>query len=82
MNEQALKDRLQAISKEKGIQFNECWKKPRKIPIPFVKDRSSTTIERLVALRSKNPTRSNVLRTDSTNGTDKFAFLISSRSQL
>lgn len=27
MNEQALKDRLQAISKEKGIQFNECWKK-------------------------------------------------------
>ena len=27
MNEQALKDRLQAISKEKRIQFNECWKK-------------------------------------------------------
>lgn len=27
MNEQALKERLQAISKEKGIQFNECWKK-------------------------------------------------------
>lgn len=27
MNEQALKDRLQTISKEKGIQFNECWKK-------------------------------------------------------
>lgn len=27
MNEQALKDRLQTISKEKGIHFNECWKK-------------------------------------------------------
>lgn len=27
MNEQAIKDRLQVISKEKGIQFNECWKK-------------------------------------------------------
>lgn len=27
MNEQALKDRLQTISKEKGIFFNECWKK-------------------------------------------------------
>lgn len=27
MNEQALKDRLQSISKEKGIHFNECWKK-------------------------------------------------------
>ncbi len=27
MNEQALKDRLQLIAKEKGIQFNECWKK-------------------------------------------------------
>ncbi len=27
MNEQALKDRLQIISKEKGIRFNECWKK-------------------------------------------------------
>ena len=27
MNEQALKDRLQTISKEKNIQFNECWKK-------------------------------------------------------
>lgn len=27
MNEQALKERLQAISKEKGIHFNECWKK-------------------------------------------------------
>lgn len=27
MNEQGLKDRLQAISKEKDIPFNECWKK-------------------------------------------------------
>ncbi len=27
MNEQALKDRLQYIAKEKGIRFNECWKK-------------------------------------------------------
>ena len=27
MNEQGLKDRLQAISKERGIHFNECWKK-------------------------------------------------------
>ncbi|MBS4163780.1 Uncharacterized protein PRO82_001086 [Candidatus Protochlamydia amoebophila] len=27
MNEQGLKDRLQAISKERGINFNECWKK-------------------------------------------------------
>lgn len=27
MNEQGLKDRLQTISKEKGIHFNECWKK-------------------------------------------------------
>lgn len=27
MNEQGLKDRLQSISKEKGIHFNECWKK-------------------------------------------------------
>jgi predicted nucleotidyltransferase component of viral defense system len=27
MNEQALKDRLQIISREKGIHFNECWKK-------------------------------------------------------
>ncbi len=26
MNEQALKDRLQTIAKEKGIQFNHCWK--------------------------------------------------------
>lgn len=26
MNEQALKDRLQTIRKEKGISFNECWK--------------------------------------------------------
>lgn len=26
MNEQALKDRLQTISKAKGIHFNECWK--------------------------------------------------------
>ncbi len=26
MNEQALKDRPQTISKEKGIHFNECWK--------------------------------------------------------
>lgn len=27
MNEQTLKDRLQTISKEKGIHFNECWRK-------------------------------------------------------
>lgn len=27
MNEQSLKDRLQTISKELGIRFNECWKK-------------------------------------------------------
>ncbi|MBA3237556.1 MAG: nucleotidyl transferase AbiEii/AbiGii toxin family protein [Parachlamydiaceae bacterium] len=27
MNEQGLKDRLQVISKERGINFNECWKK-------------------------------------------------------
>ena len=27
MNEQGLKDRLQAISQERGINFNECWKK-------------------------------------------------------
>jgi predicted nucleotidyltransferase component of viral defense system len=27
MNEQSLKDRLQTISKEQGIRFNECWKK-------------------------------------------------------
>jgi predicted nucleotidyltransferase component of viral defense system len=27
MNEQGLKDRLQVISKEKDIHFNECWKK-------------------------------------------------------
>ena len=27
MNEQALKDRLQTIAKEKGVRFNECWKK-------------------------------------------------------
>lgn len=27
MNEQGLKDRLQAISRERGINFNECWKK-------------------------------------------------------
>ncbi len=27
MNEQGLNDRLQAISKERGINFNECWKK-------------------------------------------------------
>jgi len=27
MNEQALKDRLQTIAREKGIRFNECWKK-------------------------------------------------------
>jgi predicted nucleotidyltransferase component of viral defense system len=27
MNEQALKDRLQTISKQKGIHFNDCWKK-------------------------------------------------------
>lgn len=27
MNEQGLKDRLQTIYKEKGIHFNECWKK-------------------------------------------------------
>jgi predicted nucleotidyltransferase component of viral defense system len=26
MNEQALKDRLQAIAKEKGLLFNKCWK--------------------------------------------------------
>lgn len=26
MNEQALKDRLQAIAREKGIPFNACWK--------------------------------------------------------
>jgi len=26
INEQALKDRLQAIAKEKGIPFNSCWK--------------------------------------------------------
>ncbi len=27
MNEQALKDRLLIIAKEKRIHFNECWKK-------------------------------------------------------
>lgn len=27
MNEQALKERLHVISKEKNIHFNECWKK-------------------------------------------------------
>ena len=27
MNEQSLKDRLQTISKQQGILFNECWKK-------------------------------------------------------
>lgn len=27
MNEQALKDRIKAIAGEKGIHFNECWKK-------------------------------------------------------
>jgi len=27
MNEQALKDRLLVIAKEKGIHFNQCWKK-------------------------------------------------------
>ncbi|MEL7431560.1 MAG: nucleotidyl transferase AbiEii/AbiGii toxin family protein [Chlamydiota bacterium] len=27
MNEQALKDRIKNIAREKGIQFNECWKK-------------------------------------------------------
>ncbi len=27
MNEQALKDRIKTIAREKGIQFNECWKK-------------------------------------------------------
>lgn len=27
MNEQALKDRIKAVAREKGIQFNECWKK-------------------------------------------------------
>ena len=27
MNEQALKDRIKIIAREKGIQFNECWKK-------------------------------------------------------
>lgn len=26
INEQALKDRLQTIAKEKGIPFNACWK--------------------------------------------------------
>lgn len=26
MNEQALKDRLQAIAQERHIQFNHCWK--------------------------------------------------------
>lgn len=26
INEQALKDRLQAIARSKGIHFNECWK--------------------------------------------------------
>jgi hypothetical protein len=26
INEQALKDRLQAIAKEKAIPFNSCWK--------------------------------------------------------
>lgn len=26
MNEQALKDHVHAIAKEKGIPFNECWK--------------------------------------------------------
>src|SRR5271168_2598693 len=26
INEQALKDRLQTIAKEKGIPFNSCWK--------------------------------------------------------
>ena len=26
MNEQALKDRLQTIAKEKEIPFNSCWK--------------------------------------------------------
>lgn len=26
MNEQALKDRVHTIAKEKGIPFNECWK--------------------------------------------------------
>lgn len=27
MNEQALKDRIKTIAREKGIHFNECWKK-------------------------------------------------------
>lgn len=27
INEQALKDRLHTIAKEKDIQFNSCWKK-------------------------------------------------------
>lgn len=27
MNEQALKDRIKTIAREKGIPFNECWKK-------------------------------------------------------
>jgi predicted nucleotidyltransferase component of viral defense system len=27
MNEQALKDRLLIVAKEKGIHFNKCWKK-------------------------------------------------------
>ncbi len=33
INEQALKDRLQTIAKEKEIPFNACWKQlaPRKI---------------------------------------------------
>jgi len=26
ISEQALKDRLQTIAKEKGISFNSCWK--------------------------------------------------------
>ncbi len=32
INEQALKDRLKIIAKEKNIPFNSCWKKfPKKL---------------------------------------------------
>ncbi len=47
MNEQALKDRLIIIAKEKGIHFNQCWKK--------------LLLERFLARLSRSPEKAKII---------------------
>lgn len=47
MNEQALKDRLIIIAKEKGIHFNQCWKK--------------LLLERFLARLSRSPEKEKII---------------------